>query len=117
MYLKRCCLPCLLPICGDGLFSIGFATGANNAGQFVNIKGNVTKSDADTFPLGGNDGVLCPGICLKLLSWELPVVGQADTPRIEIPGIPYASQLLRVGVPSRHQRHIEPAEQLAQGVL
>src|SRR5215469_18329251 len=116
-WLVGCQLTSLLSIRADGLFRIGFATGANNAGQFVNVKGDVTKGDADIFPLGGNDGVFGPGVCLRLLSWELPVVGQADTPRIEIPRIPYASQMLRVGVSSCQQRRIEPAEQLAQGVL
>jgi hypothetical protein len=41
----------LFPVDGDGLFGLWPAAGAGNAGQFVDIKGNVTKSDAQTHHL------------------------------------------------------------------
>ena len=51
----------IFSIHGDGLFSERSSTGVKNVGKFVNIQGNLPKSDAHTLSLGGNDGILCLG--------------------------------------------------------
>lgn len=74
----------LLSIHGNGLISERPATGANSACQFVNVKGNAPKGNADILFLGGNDGILCPRSHLKFLTEDLLDIGQADAAGIKI---------------------------------
>src|SRR6266446_3021276 len=114
------CLSLLPSIEGDGLFSIGPAAGADNAGQFVDIKGHVTKGDAQTRSFRSDDGVIGPGIYPHTPVREvghLPVIGQADAARIEIPGVAQAPHLLRVGMPSGKQRGIGATQELPHHLI
>src|SRR6266568_2630831 len=113
----------LLPsIDGEGLFDIWPAAGADNAGEFVDIKGNMTKGDAQACSFGGDDSIICPGVYshapMRRVG-KLPVIGQADASRIDIPGGAQASHLLRVGMPTGEQpgigvAHHDRAVQFAQ---
>jgi len=58
----------MLPLIdGDGLFGIGSAAGADNAGQFVDITGNMAKGDAQTHQLLN---ALSPDILKHLIKSE-----------------------------------------------
>ena len=108
-------LSILLPIDGDSLFGIGPAAGANNAGQFVDIKRNMTKGDAQTRSFRGDDRVIGPGVYPHTPVREvgqLPVIGQAHAARIDIPGVAQAPHLLRVGMPTGEQRCIVATQEL-----
>ena len=108
-------LSLLPPIDGDGLFGIGPAAGADNAGQLVDIKGHMTKGDAQTRSFRGDDRLIGPGVCPHAPMREvgkLPVVGQAHATRIDIPGVAQAPHLLRVGMPTGEQRCIVATQEL-----
>src|SRR5690349_16110843 len=93
----------LLPIDGDGLFSIWSTAGLDNAGQFVDIKGHMTKGDAQTRSLRGDNRVIAPRVYPHAPLREVgqfPVIGQAHAAGIEIPGVAQSPHLLRVGMPT-----------------
>src|SRR5690349_13768624 len=71
------------------IVGIGSATGTDEAGQHIDIKGNVTKGNTKARFIGGDNGIIGPGIDSHLPTCQvtiLPVVGKAGTSRIEIPG-------------------------------
>src|SRR5258708_6714291 len=111
----------LLPsIDGDGLFGIRPAAGADNAGQLVDIKGHMTKGDAQTRSFRGDVGVIGPGVYPHAPVREvgqLPVIGQADAARIDIPGVAQAPHLLRVGMPTAQQCCNVATQELSYNVI
>src|SRR5581483_5536183 len=70
----------------------------------LNIKWNMAKLDAKLFAFRSDKSVLRPGISMKLVLRKLPVVREANTARIHVPGaIIAAAELLRVGVSTRQK--------------
>src|SRR5947208_805944 len=95
----------------EGIFDIGFATGLDEANELIDVKWDVTKLYTNLPILYCDDGVLCPGVGMKLVIGELPVVCQADAAGIDVPGgVSEATKLLGMGVSTRHERGIEAAK-------
>ena len=114
------CLSLLLQIERDGLFSIGPAAGADNARQFVDIKGHMTKGNAQTRTFRGDDRVIGPGVYAHAPVRQvgpLPIIGQAHAARIEVPGVAQAPHLLRVGMPTGEERSLVASQELPHHVI
>ncbi|HEX8032403.1 MAG TPA: hypothetical protein VF510_01070 [Ktedonobacterales bacterium] len=82
------------------------------------VDGNMTKGDVPACFIRGDDGVIGPWIYLDLPVFQIrtvPVVGETHAARIEIPGIDQTSQLLSMGMPTRHQGRVKAAQELANG--
>lgn len=70
----------------------------------LNIKWNMAKLDTKLFAFRSDKSILRPRISMKLVLWKLPVVREANTARIHVPGgIIAAAELLRVGVTTRQK--------------
>jgi hypothetical protein len=113
-------LSTLASIEGDGLFSIGSAARADNAGQFIDIKGHMAKGNAQTRSFRDDDRVIGPGVDPHAPVREvgqLPVIGQALAARIEVPGVAQAPHLLLVSMPTCKERGIVATQKLPDQVI